>query len=71
MAQPGVILIHYLYLAKLNLVLSIGCLAQFVEHWTDDVEIAGSNPLYATIFLTTMFTCLHKPLQVDTHNKND
>ena len=53
------------------LVLCIGDIAQLVERWNDDSEIAGSNPLYATIFLPTMFACWHTPLQMETHHKND
>ena len=44
-------------LAKLNPLLRIGRVARLVEHWTDDVEIAGSSPLYAAIFLPTMLAC--------------
>ena len=29
---------------------------------------AGSSPLCATIFLPTMFACLHTSLQAETHN---
>ena len=32
---------------------------QLVEHWIDDLEIADSSPLYATIFVRTMFACWH------------
>ena len=38
MAQQRVIIIHCLYLAKLNPVLCIGRIAQLVEHLTDDLE---------------------------------
>ena len=57
MTQPRVISIHCLYLAKLNPVLRIGCIAQKVECWNDDldVDISSLNPLYATIFLPTIF----------------
>ena len=65
MAQPHVIFMHCLYLAKLNPVLRIGRVAQLEEHWTDDLEIAGSSPLYATIFLPAMFACWHTSLQVE------
>ena len=41
-----------LYLAKLNPVTRFGRVAQLEEHWTDDVEIVGSSPLYATIFFS-------------------
>ena len=54
MAQPRVISSHCLYLGKLNPVLCIGDIAQSVDRWNDDLEIVGSNPLYATIFLSTM-----------------
>ena len=50
MAQPRLIFIHWLYLAKLNPVLCIGDKAQFVEYWTDDFEIASSNPLNPLLF---------------------
>ena len=69
MTQPRVM--HCLYLAKLNSVLRIGRVAQLVGHRTDDLEIACSSPLYATIFLPTMFACWHNSLQVETHNQND
>ena len=46
MAQPRIIFINCLYLAKLNPVLRIGDIAQLVERWNDDLEIAGSSPLY-------------------------
>ena len=70
-AQPRLIFIHCLYWAKLNPVLRIGAIAQMVERWNDDLEIAeqsGSSPLYANIFLPTMFACLHTSLQAETHN---
>ena len=57
MTEPRVISIHCQYLAKLNPVLRIGRVAQLVEHWTDDLEIAGSSSLYATIFSPKMFAC--------------
>ena len=39
--------------------------------WNDDLEIDGFSPLYATIFLPTMFSCWHMSLQVDTHSYID
>ena len=36
-----------------------------------DPKVAGSVPLCATIFLQTKFDCLHKSLQLKTHNQND
>ena len=39
-AQPRLISIHCLYLAKLNPVLRIGAIAQMVERRNDDLEIA-------------------------------
>ena len=39
-AQPRLIFIHYLYLAKLNPVLRIGAMAKMVERRNDDLEIA-------------------------------
>ena len=39
-AQPRLIFIHCLYLAKLNPVLCIGAIAQMVERRNDDLEIA-------------------------------
>ena len=71
MAQPRVIFIFCLYFAKLNpvyLYFKRPCVAQLLEHWTDDLEIAGTSPPYATIFLPTMFACLHRSLQVETLN---
>ena len=68
MAQQRVIIIHCLYLAKLNPVLCIGRIAQLVEHLTDDLESAGSSSLYANIFLLIMFACWHTSLQVETNN---
>ena len=58
-AQPRLIFIHCLYLAKLNPVLRIGTIAHMVEGRNDDLESrvldkAGSSPLSATIFLPTM-----------------
>ena len=41
MAQPRLIFIHCLYLAKLDQVLRIGVIAQMVERWNDYLEIAG------------------------------
>ena len=43
--------------------------AQLVERWNDYLEIACLSPLYATIFLPTMFACWHTSLQAETHNK--
>ena len=40
-AQPRLTFIHCLYLAKLNLVLRIGVIAQMVERRNDDLDIAG------------------------------
>ena len=57
MAQPHVVFINCLYLAELYPTLRISDIAQLVEHWTDDLEIVGFIPLFATIFLPTMFTC--------------
>ena len=71
MAQPHVAFMYCLYLAKLNPVLLISDLGQLVEHWYDNQEIAESSPLHATIFLPTIFDCLHTSLQVDTHNKKE
>ena len=54
MAQPHVIfeiIIHCLYLANLNQVLRFCDIDKYVERWNDDLEIAGSRPLYSTIFL--------------------
>ena len=45
--------------------------AQLVERWNDDLEIASSSPLYATIFLPTRFARWHTSLQAETHNEND
>ena len=39
-AQPSLIFIHCLYLAKLNPVIHIGAIAQMVERQNDDLEIA-------------------------------
>ena len=66
MAQQRVLFIHRLYLAKFNPVLRISRVDQLVQHWTYDLEIAGSSPLYATIFLPTMFARWHTSLQVAT-----
>ena len=41
MAQPHVIFIHCLYLAKLNQTPRMGVISQVVEHRNDDLEIAG------------------------------
>ena len=41
LAQPRVIFIHCLYLAKLNPVLRIGYIALMVECRNDDLEIDG------------------------------
>ena len=41
MAQPRLIFIHCLHLAKLNLVLRIGVIAQMIERRNDDLEISG------------------------------
>ena len=68
MAEPCVIFIQCLHLAKLNPVLRIGRVAQLVEHRNDDLEIVGSGPLYATIFLPTMFACWHTSLQAKNDN---
>ena len=73
-AQPRFIFIHCLYLAKLNQVLHIGAIVQMVERRNDDLDCAnnaGSGPLCATIFLPTVFACLHTSLQAETHNLND
>ena len=70
-AQPRLIFINCLYLAKLNPVLRIGAIAQMVERRNDDLEIAdnaGSSSVYATIFLPPTFACSHTSLQAETHN---
>ena len=70
-AQPRLIFIHCLYLAKLNPVLRIGALAQMVERRNDDLEIAEQcwfEPALCHYFLPTMFACLHTSLQTETHN---
>ena len=36
--------------------------------WNYDLEIAGASPLLATIFLPTIFACLHTSLQEETLN---
>ena len=41
-AQPRLIFINCLYLAKFNPVLSIGAIAQMVERRNDDLEVATS-----------------------------
>ena len=51
----------------LNQILRIGRVAQLKEHWTDDLEVAGSTLLYATIFLPTMVAFWHTPLQLETY----
>ena len=61
----------YLYLAKLNPVLHIGDIAQFVERFDDDLKTAGSSPLCAPIFLSTKFVCWHTSLQLETLSQND
>ena len=33
--------------------------AQFVERWDDDLDIAGSSPMYAIICRLIMFVCWH------------
>ena len=38
--------------------------AQLVEHWDDDLEMAGLSPLYANIFLPAMLDCRHTSLQM-------
>ena len=40
MSQPRVILIHCLYLTKLNPVLRIGYIAQMVQRRNDELEIS-------------------------------
>ena len=67
-AWPPEILTHCLYLAQLNPVVRIGDIAEVIERWTADLEIACSSPLYATIFLPTMFASNNTSLQVETHN---
>ena len=71
-AHPRLIFIHCLYLAKLNPVLRVVAIAQMVERRNDDLEITEQcwfEPApYATIFLPTMFACLHTSLQAGTHN---
>ena len=67
-AQARLIFIHCLYLATLNPVLGIGAIAQMVERRNDDLEIAEQcwfEPAlcHYTIFLPTMFACLHTSLQ--------
>ena len=37
----------------------------------ENLKIAGSSPLFATIFPPTMFTCWHTSLHVKIHNQND
>ena len=52
-AQPRLIFIHCLYLAKLNLVLRIGTIAQVVERRNDDLEMLNSScssPLLVRLF---------------------
>ena len=61
-AQPRLIFIHCLYLAKLNPVLRIGAIAQMVERRNDDLEIAEQcwfEPSPCHYFFPTMFACLH------------
>ena len=70
MAQPRVIFIHWLYFAKLKY-FAIADTAQLVEHLTDDLEITGLKPLYATVFPQTIFACRHTSLQMETNKKND
>ena len=50
MAQPRVIFINCLYLAKLNPELRIGSITQLVERFNDSLDIAGSGRLCATFF---------------------
>ena len=66
MAQLRVIVLACLYLAKIHPVLRIGDIVQLVERANDGLEIACSSPLYATIFLPTMFAHWHTCLQVET-----
>ena len=56
------------YTSKLNLVLRIGRVLQLADGKTDNLGSSCSSPLYATIFLPTMFACWHKSLRVETHN---
>ena len=70
-AQPRLIFIHYLYLAKLNPVLRIGAIAQMLERRNDDLEIAEQCwflPALCHFFLPTMCACLHTSLQAETQN---
>ena len=59
MAQPHVIFIYCLYLGKLYPEHRIGDKAQLVERSNDDLDFAGSSPLYASIFLPIMFSLWH------------
>ena len=47
--------IHCQYLAKLNPDFVSSDIASFVERWDDDLKVAGSRPLCATIFRPTKF----------------
>ena len=51
MAQPRVIVIHYLYLANRNPVFVSTDILQVIERLDDDLKVADSIQLCATIFL--------------------
>ena len=53
---------------KLNHILRIGDKPPYVERWNDDLQIAGSSPLYATTFIPTMFALWYTSLLMETHS---
>ena len=73
-AQPRLIFIHCLCLAKLNPVLRIGAKAQMVKRRNDDLEIDKQcwfEPAPCHYFSADNVRCLHTSLHAETHNWND